>query len=246
MSTTSGNATTERQRERESRKLRRNGTGRPVDPPRQRRPALAAIAVLLIVGGALLAGLLAIRMDSREAVLVARTDIAPGTQITEEDLAEAQVASDVLQTIPVSAAEQVIGTYATTEIPADSLVEERSLSNEAPVNGERAIVGITLNPVLTPASELSAGDLVNVVRVTGGGGAGGEVQEITTALVLSISASNPDDLAASAAPTASLLVPSETAGAVIDASSADLAGLALLQRGQGTDVELAPAEETTP
>ena len=39
-------------------------------PPRRRRPALTALAVLLIVGGAALAGLLAVRMDSREPVLV--------------------------------------------------------------------------------------------------------------------------------------------------------------------------------
>ncbi len=37
---------------------------------------------MLIVGGALVAGLLAIRMDSRVEVIVVRPDIAPGTEIT--------------------------------------------------------------------------------------------------------------------------------------------------------------------
>lgn len=243
MSTNTGDTVTERQRLRETRKERRAGSGKPADPPRQRKPALAALAVLMIVGGALLAGLFALRMDSREPVLVARADIAPGTQITEDDLAEAQVASDVLQTIPAELAGQVVGAYATTEIPADSLVEERMLSAEAPVSGDRAVVAVGLVPALTPSSELSPGDLVQVVRVTGGAGSG-QVQELTTALVLSISSNaDEDDLAVNGDPTANLLVPAEAAGSVIDASAADVAGLALLERGQDTDVELEVAEQ---
>ena len=64
MSTTTGGTAVERQRQRASRGIGRSAGGpanRLPAPPRQRRPALAAIAVLLIVGGALLAGLLAIR-----------------------------------------------------------------------------------------------------------------------------------------------------------------------------------------
>ncbi len=68
----------------------RNGSGpaRPSftssapSPPKRRRPALTALAVLLIVGGAALAGLLAVRMDSREPVIVLNADVAVGQQIT--------------------------------------------------------------------------------------------------------------------------------------------------------------------
>lgn len=202
---------------------------------------MAALALLLIVGGALAAGLLAMRMDSRETVLVAQVDIEPGTRITAELLGEAQVASDSLQTIDASLASEVVGAYATTTIRADSLVEERDLSRDAPVGGGQAIVAVNLNPALTPSSELEAGDLVQVVRVNGGNSADGEVQQISTALVLSISRASSDELGGTRTASANLLVPEEAAGAVIDASSADLAGLALLERGQSTDVSLEAA-----
>lgn len=238
MSTKSGGAVAERVRQRTGRAARTND-GRPTtEPPRQRRPALAALALLLIVGGALLAGLLAVRMDSREPVLVAARDIAPGTKITAKDLAEAKVASDVLKTIPVKLASQVVGTYATTSIPARSLVEEQSLSAEAPVSGDRAVVAVSLNPALTPASELRAGDLVQVVRVNGSAATTSQPRPLTTALVLSITQAKSDSLGGSQSANANLLVPAGAAGAVIDASAANLAGLALLERGQDTDVEL--------
>ena len=68
-------------------------------PPRRRRPALAAIAVLLIVGGAALAGLLALRLDSREPVLVMTQDVPVGTKITADMLGTTRVASEGLKLI---------------------------------------------------------------------------------------------------------------------------------------------------
>lgn len=241
MSTNSADAAVDRQRQRAARKQKSGADAkRPTGPPRQRRPALAALALLLIVGGALLAGVLALRMDSREAVLVAATDIAPGTQITADMLVEAQVASDKLQTIDVDQASQVVGTYATTTIAKDSLVEVSALSNEAPVSGDRAVVAVGLNPALTPAG-LKPGDLVEVVRVSGNSSGGGSSNSATTlseGLVLAITKQGGDDLGGTQAASVNLLVPSSVAGDIIDASAGDLAGLALLERGRDTDVEL--------
>lgn len=64
--------------------------------PRERRPLLAAFAVLLIVGGAAVAGLLALRADTRVPVLVLARDVATGQQITADDLAVTPVASEGL------------------------------------------------------------------------------------------------------------------------------------------------------
>lgn len=241
-STNTADAVPERQRQRATRK-ERNASGaaggRPVAPPKQRRPAMAALALLLIVGGALAAGLLAVRMDSRESVLVAREDIAPGTRISRDLLATAQVATDSVPTIGADLAPQVIGAYATTTIPANSLLEERFLSSDEPVGGDRAVVAVPLNPALTPAGELRPGDLVQVVRANGQSStAGAGARELTTGLVLTISAAEGEDLGGAGNASATLLVPDEAAGAVIDASAADLAGLALVERGQDTGVEL--------
>lgn len=215
-----------------------------VEPPRKRRPALAALAVLLIVGGALAAGLLAVRMDSREPVLAAARDIAPGTLITQEDLREVPVASEGLQLIPTELAAEVLdgGTYSLVPIRADSLIDQNMLTKEPPVGDDRAIVAVPLNAALTPARELRDGDLVSVVRV-GGEGAQAEPTVVTEALVLSVSQASADDLGGETLGSISLLVPDEVAYLVVDAAGSDLAGIALLERGVSSDsVELRVGE----
>jgi hypothetical protein len=69
MSTTTGTETVDRQRQRAERGVgtTRKPGGRLPTNTKRRRPAMAALAALLIVGGALIAGLLAIRMDERRA-----------------------------------------------------------------------------------------------------------------------------------------------------------------------------------
>ncbi|KQY64686.1 MULTISPECIES: SAF domain-containing protein [unclassified Nocardioides] len=235
-----GSTLAEQQR---NRAFRRSGgttpAGRRVDPPRQRRPGLAALAILLIVGGALIAGLLAVRMDSREPVLAAARDIPPGTLITKADLREVKVASEGLRLIPSDLAEQVLdgGTYAQVQIRRDTLIDETMLTREEPVGEDRAVVAVPLNPAITPSKSLRGGDLVQVIRV-GGSDKSEEPRPITEAVVLSVSAASADDLGGGSTGSVSLLVPDSAAAAVVDAASADQAGLALLQRGASTDTEL--------
>ncbi len=213
-----------------------------VDPPRQRRPALAALALLLVVGGALLAGLVAVRMDSRSSVMAAAHDIAPGTVITAADLREVSVASDGLALIPADLADQLLDgkTYARVPISANSLVDQTMLTHESPVGDGRAIVSVPLDPVLTPGSSLSGGDLVQVVRVSGEQ-SGGQPKELTEALVMSVSSATSGDLDSSAG-SVTLLVPDTAAADVVDASGAGVAGLVLLEHGQSLDVDLEVAE----
>src|SRR5918998_1807420 len=110
-------AANERQRAREQRGIRSNQRVRAENtrlpsPPRQRRPALAALAVLLIVGGAAIAALLAMRVDERTPVLRLAGDVAAGEQITAEHLETTQVAAELDTLIPESQESQVVGQYA--------------------------------------------------------------------------------------------------------------------------------------
>lgn len=212
--------------------------GRPVEPPRQRRPALAALAVVLVVGGALLAGVLAVRMDTRVPVLAAARDIPPGTEITAADLVEVPVASDGLDTIAAEAASQVVGAFSTSTIAAGALVNAGNLSEQAPVGDGRAQVSVPLDPARTPAG-LTTGDLVLVVQVSGGQG---QPRVLAEGLVTGVEQGSADDLAGPEAGSVTLLVPEEVAAEVVDAASADLAGLALLERGQAVDVDLEVGE----
>ena len=68
--------------------------------------------MLLIVGGAAAAGLLALRADERVPVLVAVADIAVGQEITTDAVGTTPVASEGLKLIPSSQQDLVVGQFA--------------------------------------------------------------------------------------------------------------------------------------
>lgn len=131
---------------------------------------MAVLAVLLIVLGAATAGLLAIRLDTRDEVLVARHDIATGQQIQRDDLAVTRVAADGVRLIPASRASQVIGRYAIGRIAAGRLLDPAMLASSGLLTADRAAVGMALAPGRFPASGLESGDVVQVVRTADGAG----------------------------------------------------------------------------
>ena len=144
------------------------GTVRPPSPTRHRRGGLIGLAVLLIVGSAAVAGLLAIRLDSRSAVLVAGRSIAIGQQITQADLRETRVASEGLTLIPVSSSRQVVGKYAAQEIPAGRLLDAAMLATQGYLVEGKVSVGVAVPASRMPANGLQQGDRVQIVRVTDG------------------------------------------------------------------------------
>ena len=246
MSTTStGETAADRQRLRAARGTgaqKPSGTAnRLPSPPRQRRPALAAIALLLIVGGALVAGLLAIRMDSRVPMLAAKETIEPGQVIEEGDLKVVQVAADEADhLIPEEGMDVIVGAFSRARIYQDQILDERQLTRTDPIGQDRAVVSIVLTPALAPGN-LRAGDLVQIVRAAGTSGGEGTAQPLTRGLVTQVSEPNPDDLGTGTAASANIIVPAAVAADVIDASSANLAGAALISRGNTIDdVTLGP------
>ncbi|AYD90500.1 flagellar biosynthesis protein FlgA [Actinomyces sp. 2119] len=143
------------------------GAARLPTAPRERRPALAALAVLLILGGALLAGLLALRMGQRTEVLAAAGTIEAGQVITKDDLATTLVASDLSNLVPVDQAEQVIGQTARVEVSQGQLLDTSQVA-DGPLPGEgKQVVGVSLEAGRFPATGLSPGDVADVVDVNG-------------------------------------------------------------------------------
>ena len=197
---------------------------------------MAALAVLLIVGGALVAGLLAIRMDSRVPVLVVNKEIAVGTQITEGDLAQVQVASEGLSLVPLEEARQVvIGKYARTTLAPNQLIDRRMLTPDPPIDGDRAMVGVLLTPGLVPEEPLEPGDKVMVVEAgpdTGTTQTGGA---ITEGLVVGKSRARQDSLGGATTGSVTLLVPVAAVDTVVNAAGNNRAGMALLSRGNSVD-----------
>ena len=144
------------------------GTVRPPSPTKHRRGGLIGLAVLLIVGSAAVAGLLAVRLDDRSSVLVAGRAIPVGQQITQADLSETRVASEGLTLLPASNAKQVIGRYATQAIPAGRLLDAAMLQKAGFLVDGKVAVGVAVPPGRMPANGLQQGDRVQIIRVTDG------------------------------------------------------------------------------
>lgn len=208
----------------------RPGAERLPRPPGRRRPGLAVIAVLLIVLGAAVAGLLATRIDDRVPVLVARRQISAGQQISQNDLAVAEVASSGLQMIRTDQAGQVIGRYANTTIAPGRLIDSAMLTGSGLLTAGNAAVGIALQQGRFPASGLKSGDVVEVVRSVEGAG-----KVIVDSAVVGTVQSSGSSVFGSSTSTNTLVTiicPQRDAAAVAAAALAQQVSLVLLQRGQ--------------
>ncbi|MDU0348412.1 SAF domain-containing protein [Actinomyces sp. MRS3W] len=163
-----------RRRDRDARGLsstraqRERAASRLPSAPRERRPLLAALAVLLIVGGALLAGLLATRADQRVEMLVAARTVEAGQVITDADLVSTPVSSTLSTLIPASRADELVGQVARVEIAEGQLFDTSQLLSTALPGAGTQVVGISLDNGRFPAGGVAAGDVVNVVDTTSG------------------------------------------------------------------------------
>lgn len=139
-------------------------------PPRERRPLLAAFAVLLIVGGATVAGLLALRADTRVPVLVLATDVVTGQKITEDVLGVTQVASEGTLLVPASQRDLVLGRYAKQPLSRGQLLDSTMLTDRQTLTDGKVAVGAALAIGRVPATGLKSGDIVQLVHVVQGEG----------------------------------------------------------------------------
>ncbi|HEY0618270.1 MAG TPA: hypothetical protein VGD15_11790 [Kribbella sp.] len=238
MSTTTGTETVDRQRQRAERGVgtTRKPGGRLPTNTKRRRPAMAALAALLIVGGALIAGLLAIRMDERQAVIQISQNVGVGEQITVKDLAETRVAGDSLRLVPASRANEIIGAYARVNLIKGELLDPLQLTKTDPITPGKAAVGIVLVGGRIPAAGLKSGDQIEMVRI---GQGNQQPVLIGTGTVLAVPTQSADSAGlgdkASVSQTATVLVDRELVKAVTDASGNNRIAVALLK--SGTSVE---------
>jgi hypothetical protein len=135
---------------------------------RRRRPALIGLAVLLIVGSAAVAGLLALRLDTRVPALVAARPIAIGQQITKEDLGEQRIAGDGLTVLGADQSAKVIGSFAAQDIPQGRLIDAQMVQSQGFLKTGTVAVGVSVPAGRMPASGLRPGDRVQVVQVLEG------------------------------------------------------------------------------
>ncbi len=195
------------------------GAERLPTPVRDRRPALAALALILVVGGALVSGLLVYRSGQRVDVLTARTRLAPGHVVKAGDFSVERVASDgASAVIPAAARANFVGTTVTSLIPAGTLVNRNMfLLGSAAVPATAQVMGLTLSPGHFPAEGLEAGDIVRLYAVPRASGTdtGDGIAPVLAQAVRVVSVTQTrtgSDL------TVSLLVPDTVVGTIIGAA----------------------------
>jgi SAF domain-containing protein len=207
----------------------RPGVDRLPRPPGRRRPGLAVVAVLLIVLGAAIAGLLALRIDERVPVLVAGTEIEVGQRITSADLSVARMATEGVSVIPADQAASVIGRYATQTITPGRLIDKEMLDTTGLLASGQAAVGVALKAGRFPSDGVKAGDIVQVVRAADG--VGKVIAQ--KAVVSSVKKPSSSGFGSSAGDTTvvTVVVPERVSPAVAAAGMADQVSLVLLRRG---------------
>jgi hypothetical protein len=140
--------------------------------PRERKPALAILAVLLIVGGALAAGVLVIKSGHRVGAVEVTRAIPQGGQIPASAITEVQIAADSgVRYVSWQFVGQVPQYYATAAIPAGTLLNSGMISKTRSTPSGAAEVGLALKDGQVPGN-LQAGDQVRLfstqVSATGG------------------------------------------------------------------------------
>jgi len=134
-------------------------------PPRERKPALAALAVLLILGGALATTLLTMRAGDRVSAIRITRQIAAGQPIALSAMEEVQVARTGVEYVPWRLRDQVAKTYAKVPlVPGTLLIRGMTTSASEELGPGKAIVGLALKAGQMPA-DLAEGDHVQVIHV---------------------------------------------------------------------------------
>lgn len=139
-------------------------------PRRRRRPALLALAVAMVVLGALGASFVASSLGQTTSVVALARVVPWGQTLTDADLVEARIAADpVLSPIPYADRDEVIGMIAATDLTAGSLLTREALTDERfPPPGQH-LVGVAVTTAQLPATSLRSGDQVLLVPIASEG-----------------------------------------------------------------------------
>jgi hypothetical protein len=130
--------------------------------PRERKPALAILAVLLIAGGALAAGVLVVKSGHRVAAVEITQAIPQGGQIPAGAITEVQIAADSgVKYVSWQFAGQVPQYYALAAIPAGTLLNSGMITKTRSTPSGAAEVGLALKDGQVPG-DLKAGDPVRI------------------------------------------------------------------------------------
>lgn len=140
-------------------------------PPRERKPALAALAVLLILVGALGATMLVLQAGDRIEVVKVTKAIPAGGSVGDDNTTSVLVAKDSgVAYVPWTQLNALKKLKALNPIPAGVIPVGQMFGDSAGVAEGKATVGLSLKAGQYP-NNLESGDTVAAYRVTSGGSA---------------------------------------------------------------------------
>lgn len=209
-------------------------------PPRERKPALAALAVLLILVGALGATVLVLRAGDRIEVVKVTAEIPAGESVVrDKNVTSVMVAEDSgIHYVKWSQVDKLAKLKATNTIPKGAVAVGEMFSSKSGLPAGKSAVGVSLKEGQYPADGLKSGDTVDVYQVgdsassgsndkeTGGsaGSSAGDTPIVSAARVSSV-ADKSDATVSTGALGITLLVDSADAAAVTRAASAGAVSL---------------------
>jgi hypothetical protein len=150
--------------------------------PRERKPALAALAVLLVALGAVAAGYLVINAGHRVGAVEITQQVGQGQRIPASAIKEVEIASNSgINYVAWQYANRVAGVYAAVQIPAGTLLTPAMTTATNSLAAGKVQVGLSLKPGQAPASLLigqsveafGVGTGSGCAAAAAGGGAGG-------------------------------------------------------------------------
>jgi hypothetical protein len=218
----------------------RSGRGLPA-APRDRKPGLAALAVLLIVGGALLTVTLVLRSGDRVSAIEISQRVGAGQPIPISALKEVQIAQDGPAFVYWSAAEDMTRYFAAVDLMPGTLLNQNMISEDsAELVPGKAVVGLSLKSSQMPPN-LEAGQRVQVVYVPGENGGGSSRLLARSALVNSVRGG--DSAAGTGNVTVSIVVNDTISPQIVGFASTGRIALAYLP---GAKASAQPDPVTTP
>ena len=134
---------------------------------RERRPALLAVAALLVLTGMAVGAALYLRAGSRVAVLAVARPVPVGRPIAAEDLRVVRISTDRgLAVVPVGQAAEVVGRPAAAALVPGSLLAPEHVGTSGPPRPGEAIVGLSVTgaQLPVPADRLPPGARVRLIR----------------------------------------------------------------------------------
>jgi len=207
--------------------------------PRERKPALAAVAILLVALGAASAGYLVLNAGHRVGAVEITQDVGQGQQIPASAIKEVQINADTdVHYVAWQFASRVTGVFARVQIPAGTLLTSNMTASTSNLTAGKVEVGLSLKPGQAPTN-LLIGQTVRAFPVgtgsgCGGGGANGTGgagpaaatpgEPITTGTIVSVTGSTATNGSTAAI---TLAVPETDAGALACYASAQDVAIAL-------------------